>query len=229
MYMLIISLGYTCYVKSLINLTKFKKETDLFDWMNSFEFNKIINCLDAKCDIFRNIVKSPISIDVNNTTVHWNERYSFRMPHETNINESIITYKRRHERFLGYKKTKDNYLFFRLINCGRYEFDPESLETNYNEICFNRLMSFLPENSKIMLISDKKMTDANLKLISNKFIVVDDCMNPEHVYFGPYMHHKNLIIACYDKCFEYIDKNFNTLDSNKIHSFIKNEHLGIKS
>ena len=80
----VISLGYTCYVKSLIQNSNFKKDTDIFDWMNSFEFNKNIKSLDNKFNIFENIIKSSIDIDLNSNNVYYNTIYSFRLPHETN-------------------------------------------------------------------------------------------------------------------------------------------------
>ena len=81
--MKVISLGFTCYVKNLIKHTNFNKDTDIFDLINSFEFNKNIKSLDNKYNIFENIIKSPINIDLNSNTT-----YSFILPHETNLNES---------------------------------------------------------------------------------------------------------------------------------------------
>ena len=49
--MIIISLGFNCYIKKLIQNTNFKKETDIFDYMNSFEFNKNIKSLNNKFNI----------------------------------------------------------------------------------------------------------------------------------------------------------------------------------
>ena len=48
----VISLGYTCYVKWLINDTKYKNQTDIFDWMNTFYFNKLINSLENNFNIY---------------------------------------------------------------------------------------------------------------------------------------------------------------------------------
>ena len=225
--MIIISFGYTCYVKSLVNLTRYKRESDLFDWMNSFEFNKIIKCLENDCDIFSNIIKSPLDVDLKSPNVYFNDFYKFRLPHETSINESKITYKRRHERFLNYKNTDDKYLFIRLINGGRYDIEPEYIENNYNEDCFNRIMNYLPSNSRILLISDCKMTRDELNKVYHKFIMVDDCMNPEHVFYGKYLHKKEVIIDCYKSCFEYIDTHFDNCDVNTIYNMIKNEHISV--
>lgn len=223
--MIIISFGYTCYLKSLINLTKYNKESDIFDWMNSFEFNKIIKSIDNNFDIFDNIIKSPINIDLKSSNIFFNEIYSFRLPHEININTSKITYKKRFERFLNYKNQSDNYLFIRLINGGRYDINAEIIENNYNEECFNKLITYLPLNSKILLISDSKMTNDDLNKIYDKFYIIDDCINPEHIFYGKYLKNKNLIINCYKSCFEYIDKNFNNFDVKIIYNFIKNEHI----
>ena len=100
----VISLGYTCYVKWLIQDSNFKKNTDIFDWMNSFEFNKNIKSLDNKFDIFENIVKSPIDVDLKPNNVYYNTLYSFRLPHETDLSESKQKYARRYERFI--RRTK---------------------------------------------------------------------------------------------------------------------------
>ena len=35
--------------------TDYAKETDIFDWINSFEFNKIIKSIDNKFNIFDNL------------------------------------------------------------------------------------------------------------------------------------------------------------------------------
>ena len=225
--MIIISLGYTCYVKDLINLTKYKKESDIFDWMNSFEFNKMINCLDGKCNIFDNIIQSPLIVDQHSSNVYFNELYSLRLPHEKNINESKYKYNRRYERLLNYKNDTNTYLCIRLINGGRYGINPEVLENNYNERCFNRIMSYLPPNSKILLLSESKMTQENLNKIFQKFIIVDDCIDPAHVFYGKFLQNKNVIINCYKSCFDYIDKNFDVLDVKKIYNFIKNENIYI--
>jgi hypothetical protein len=225
--MKIISLGYHCYIKSLIKLTDYNKESDIFDWLHSFEFSKLIKSIDNKLDILNKIIKSPISVDLKLANVYFNEEYSFRLPHETNIHESILKYKRRFERFIGYKNTNENYLFLRVINTGRYDVSPELIENNYNEKCFNDIMLHLPLNSKILLFTHCKMSKELKDKIYNKFYLVDDVMSSEHVFFGSYLKDKNKIIQCYKLCFEYIDKNFENFDTNTIYEFIKNEHIGI--
>lgn len=92
--MKVISLGYTCYVKDLIKQTNFNKDTDIFDWINSFEFSKNVKSLDNKYNIFENIIKSPLNIDLNSNNVYYNSTYSFRLPHETNLNESKNLFKK---------------------------------------------------------------------------------------------------------------------------------------
>jgi hypothetical protein len=224
--MKVISLGYTCYVKSIIATTKYNKETDVFDWMNSFEFNKIIKSIDNKFDIFSNIIKSPLEVDLQSNVLYSSD-YSFRLPHETNMKESIITYKRRFERFIKYKTTQDNYLFIRLINTGRYGINAENIEENYNERSFNAIILYLPPNSKILLITDEKMTTDNKNKIYNGFYIADDVINPEHICFGKYTQYRNKIIQCYKSCFEYIDRHFNSFNANDVYKYIKNEHIGI--
>lgn len=226
--MKIISLGYSCYVKGIIDGTKYNKDTDIFDWMNSFEFNKLIKSLDDNFEIFKNITVSPISVDLGYPNRYFNNLYSFRLPHEFNLNESVIKYKRRFERFKEYKNINDNYLFIRMINYkGRYNIHLESIEDNYNEECYNKLMSYLPKKSKILLITNEKMTEDDKNKIYNKFYIVDNIINPEHAAFGDYLQYKNKIINCYQLCFQYIDENFDKLENTKMYNFIKNEHIGL--
>ena len=37
--MKVISLGYSCYLKWIIRDCGYTKETDIFDWINTFSFN----------------------------------------------------------------------------------------------------------------------------------------------------------------------------------------------
>jgi hypothetical protein len=225
--MKIVSLGYTCYIKSLIQLTRYKKETDIFDWINSFIFHKMIKCIDNNCNIFENIIKSPVNIDLNSENIYCNEEYSFRIPHEIDLEQSTINYKRRFERFINYKNENDNYLFIRMINKGRYNISEEILENNYNEENYNKMMSYLPLNSKILLITNVKLSSDEKNKIYNKFYVIDNVINPEHVFYGKYLQYKTDIIECYENCFKYISDNFDNFDTNIIYEFIKNENIGI--
>ena len=75
--MIVLSFGYTCYVKSLIQLTKYNKESDIFDWLNSFEFNKLIQSIDNNFNIFDTIIKSPLNVDAAALNVYFNKEYSF--------------------------------------------------------------------------------------------------------------------------------------------------------
>ena len=225
----VISLGYTCYVKSLIQSSDFKKDTDIFDWINSFEFNKNIICLDNKFNIFENIVKSPINVDLNSNHVYYNPIYSFRLPHETNLNESIQTYARRYERFINYKNSNTKFVFIRQINRGRYDVSAEKLESNYNDEIYTKIISYLPEQSIILLITDKKISLNDKKNISNNFILLDNSISPEHIAYGDYFSYKNDIIKYYNELFNYINNNFNNLDINIMKEFIKNEKIGINN
>ena len=225
--MKVISLGYTCYVKSLIQDSHFKKDTDIFDWLNSFEFNKNIKSLDNEFNIFENIVKSPIDVDLNSNNVYYNPLYSFRLPHETNLNESKQTYKRRYERFINYKNSNDTFVFIRQINRGRYDVQAENLESNYNDEMYTKITSFLPEKSIILLITDEKLSFDDKKNISDKFILLDNCISPEHIAYGNYLSYKNDIINYYNELFKYINDNFDNIDSNIMKEFIKNEKIGI--
>ena len=39
--MKIITLGFVCYIKELIKLTSYDKDSDIFDWMNTFYLVKL--------------------------------------------------------------------------------------------------------------------------------------------------------------------------------------------
>ena len=225
----VISLGYTCYVKKLIQHSNFQKDTDIFDWFHSFEFNKNIKSLDNKFNIFENIVKSPIDVDLSSNNVYYNTIYSFRLPHETNLNESKQKYARRYERFINYKKSNEKFVFIRQINRGRYDVPAENLESNYNTEMYERIMSYLPKNSIIMLITDTKLSLDEKKQISSNFILLDNSISPHHIAYGSYLSYKNDIIKYYNELFKYINNNFNKIDINIMKELIKNEKIGINN
>ena len=167
--MIIISLGYTCYIKSLINITKFKKNSDLFDWMNSFEFAKIVDSIYNEFDIFKNISKSNLEVDYESKNVLFNDKYMFRLPHEEyDQDKNTIKYNRRYKRFIEYKQDVNNdYLFIRMINTGRYGLEKEDLKKNYSHNVYNRIIEFLPIRSKILLITDTILSVEEKSLISS--------------------------------------------------------------
>lgn len=227
--MKVISLGYTCYVKNLMKHTNFNKDTDIFDWINSFEFNKNIKSLDNKFNIFEDIIKSPINIDLNSNNVYYNTTYSFRLPHETNLHESKKTYERRYERFINYKNSNDKFVFIRQINRGRYEIPPENLESNYNDEMYEKIISYFPTQSIILLITHEKLSLNDKNKISNNFILLDNSISPEHIAYGDYLFCKNNIIKYYNELLNYVNNNFNKLDINIMKEFIKNEKIGINN
>ena len=214
-------------MKSLIHSSNFKKDTDIFDWINSFEFNKNIKSLDDKFNIFENIVKSPMNVDLNPNHVYYNPIYSFRLPHETDLNESKQKYAKRYERFINYKNSDIKFVFIRQINRGRYAAPTEKLESNYNDEIYKKIISYLPKQSIILLITDEKISLDDKKNISNKFILLDNSISPEHTAYGDYFSYKNDIIKYYNELFNYINNNFNNLDINIMKEFIKNEKIGI--
>jgi hypothetical protein len=225
--MKVISLGYTCYVKSLIKNTRSDGETNIFDWINSFYFEKLIASIENNFNIFEELTKSAEITDTR-LPVYINRRYSFRLPHETDIAISVETYKRRFERFKDYRSIPDNYLFMRMINLkGRYEYPPEEIEENYGEKCYERLMKLLPPNSKVLLFTNEKMPDDIKSLFHKGFIVVDNVMNPEHIFYGKYMELGAQIIDSYRKCLDYIEKHFSDLDPLVIQALISNDKLRI--
>tara|TARA_B000000475_G_scaffold268432_1_gene260898 strand:+ start:610 stop:1293 length:684 start_codon:yes stop_codon:yes gene_type:complete len=227
--MKVISLGYTCYVKDLIKQTNFNKDTDIFDWINSFEFSKNVKSLDNKYNIFENIIKSPLNIDLNSNNVYYNTTYSFRIPHETNLDESKKTYERRYERFINYKTSDEKFVFIRQINRGRYSISLENLENNYNNEIYEKIISYLPTQSIILLITHEKLSLNDKNKISNNFILLDNSISPDHIAYGDYLFYKNNIIKYYNELLNYINNNFNKLDINVMKEFIKNEKIGINN
>lgn len=223
----IVSLGYTCYVKSIIQETDFKKESDIFDWINSFEFNKNIKSIENKFNIFENLAKSHLNVDSKSNNVFFNTEYCFRLPHETNFLESSQKYKRRYERFINYKNSSDKFVFIRQINRGRYGIPAENIENNYNDESYEKIISYLPEKSKILLISDKVIPLDEKNNISDKFFVIDDIISPEHIAYGNYLKYKKQIVKFYNELFEYIKNNFDYLNVNIMKEIVSNKKIGI--
>lgn len=225
--MKIISLGYTCYLKLLIKLTKYDDQTNVFDWINSFYFKYLIECIEHNCDIFDCIEKSKFDIDRDsNKNIWYNPKYHFRLPHEISLTESTITYKRRFDRFIDYKNKNDNYLFIRIVNfTGRYHVSPEIISENYSDQQYFKLVKFLPKNNKILLLITQIVSDDIKSQFSKHFILVDDVINPEYVTYGKYLDQKKMIVDQYSKCFDYIKNNFQSLNVNNIKKFISNDLL----
>lgn len=225
--MKIISLGYTCYVRGLLQKTPYRKEVDVFDWMNTFSFEKLIDCLENECDdILDKLIISPLSIDNNNPRIYFNERYNLRLPHESNITLSKDKYKRRYNRFCSYNKDEDTYIFIRQICMGRYGIPGEDLNI-YNDTNYERLAKFLPPNHKILLITDCKLSQDDKDKISNKYYIVDDSISVEHIAYGEYMKYSKRILQLYVEMFDYINAHFNTFTASECKEFIKNERIGI--
>ena len=219
--MKIISLGFTCYLKSLILKTKYGSETDIFDWCNSFYFSKLIESLKDNFCIHQHFIQSPLEVD-KGKCVLYNTRYEFRLPHD----RSIETYKRRYERFLNYKNIDTNYLFIRIVNMdGRYGKSAELLCENYNDECYHRLMKFLPRKSNILLLIHKPLEEHLREKISKHFYVIENCINPEYCFFGNKMSYATKIIQCYEECFQCIENTFDALDTNVLQKLIHNNRL----
>ena len=108
----VISFGSVCYVKELLRCTSYNKETDIFDWFNTFYFSKMINSIVNNFNIFDSIKLNYLNVDIGKNVLY-NDTYDFRMPHEEsffyNKNSVIEKYDRRFERFINYKKSNDNF------------------------------------------------------------------------------------------------------------------------
>lgn len=220
--MIVISLGFHCYVKWLIEkIPKYNKETDIFDWLNSFDMVKLVESLENNFNIFDDITRH------HQNRIHlYNKKYDFRLPHEKNYwidkKPIIEKYKRRHMRFLNYKNnTHDNFLFIRLINDeGPYGSNMES-SSNYTNEVYDRLIKFLPKNSKIILLCEHHMENKNK--ISDNFILIENAINPLKgmVVQGLRNKYKNI----YGTFLNYCDKNYDALDYKILERLISNDLL----
>jgi len=197
----------------------------VFDWINSFSFSKLIQSIDNNMDIFKDMIKSPISVDSYSKTALYNHVYAFRLPHEKSIDESSIVYNRRFSRFKNYKNIVGHFLFIRLINTGLYEVEPESIVDNYNKSCYDKLLKHLPHNSKVLLCTNKKLSVETKNKIYHEFILVDDIIKPSSIAYGDFSKFDKEIIEMYENCFQYIEHNFDNLDVEVIKDFISNDNL----
>lgn len=196
--------------------------------MNSFEFNKNIKSLNNKFNIFEDIIKSPIDIDLESNNVYYNPTYYFRLPHDTISEESTQKYKRRFERFINYKNNNDTkFVFIRQINTGRYDVPAENLDTNYNDEIYSEIILYLPPQSIILLITDKKLSLEDRQKISENFILLNNVISPSHIAYGNYLHFKENILKFYIELINYINNNFNNLDINIMKEFVSNKKIGI--
>lgn len=224
--MKVVSLGFTCYLKSLLQLTIYASETDFFDWMNTFYFKSLIKCIEDGGAIFDFIEKSNMDVDKKTNNLY-NPVYDFRLPHDTLNSETIVKYKRRFERFQSYKTTNTKCTFIRIMNVEeRYGKPPESLAESYSKEVYEKLMTFVPITSKILLITHNKLSIEEKNSIYEKFIVLDNVLNPEYCFFGNHMKHTNKIVKYYTNLFNYIDKNFDSItpsSTKQLQQFISND------
>ena len=94
---------------------------------------------------------------------------------------------------------------------------------------YAKIISYLPTQSIILLITDKKLSLDDKRNISDNFILLDNSISPEHIAYGDYLSYKNDIIKYYNELFKYINNNFNKIDINIMKELIKNEKIGINN
>ena len=82
----------------------------------------------------------------------------------------------------------------------------------------------MPINSKILLITNEKLSSDDKIKISKFFYVIDDVISPQHIAFGDFLQHKTHIIKCYNNMFNYICNNFDNFDIKIAYDFIKKEN-----
>jgi hypothetical protein len=208
--MIIISLGWNCYVKDLCKKIGYDKETDLYDWANTFEFRKSLACLDSKVDIFDDIHDISTLAPL---TEFYNSTFSIRFPHDKEYfeNRSLVSDKftRRFERFTKYKTDAVNrYLFVRSLNHrGGYGFPAEDVETNYSEAVYNQLQKYLPPNSHVLLITCSCLKKIKHKIYS-KFLVFDNVINID----TQYPKDKDMAVKqIYKNFFSFCEEHFDNL------------------
>ena len=217
----IISLGFVCYVKDLIKLTPYNKDTDIFDWMNNFYFSKTVDSLANGFNIFENIGLSTLEADTKkgSTMVLYNKEYDFRLPHEKEYfyNKQIIIdkYARRYNRFTQYKESLDNFLFIRLINVrGRYGKVKENIVSEYSKENYDKIQQYLPKYNKIMLFVDDILDSVIREKIYSKFIVVENIIHPGFVAGGTLFPYKNILLKKYNQFFKHCEKDFKHISDN---------------
>lgn len=187
----IINLGHGCWQKLLIkkiDLNNRNQETDIFDWMKSYSFEKMILALENNFDIFN---EKDIRV-VTELKAYHNMKYDFYLPHEEPFNPKdmkhlIEKYNRRYKRFLTYKELKQDSVIIREVTFKTGDFsvrnkkianiDRLEFPDDYNEENYTRIMKFLPEDCPFILFVYRKITDEERKNIYHKFIVIEEMMD----------------------------------------------------
>lgn len=220
----ILNLGHGCWQKLLIKefdpKDKQNQISDIFDWMKSFSFEKMIDALESGFDIFdkRDIKMIP------ELKAYHNNKYQIYLPHETpyvsDLSKLDKKYKRRYERFLDYKKLSGKCIIIREVTMKQGDFsvrnrkisDIEKCEfpNDYNKQNYDRIMKFLPDNCPFILFVYRKLTQEEREKIYHKFIVIEEMMD-----FQQGVRFDKKIIQKYKIFFEKLSSN-NFLEPNKI-------------
>jgi hypothetical protein len=211
----IISLGHGCWQKILIRELdkKDEQESDVFDWMKSFNFTKLIEALESNLDIFN---EEDIEVfEIYNS--FYNFKYDLYLPHDeeyfTDKKRLIEKYQRRLKRLSEYESP----IVIREINYSDTysvkdtkiaDFKNNSLIEDYNNKNYDRIMKFLPKDATIILFSQRKIDDEIKEKISSKFYLIDDCYDfQESLRFKPSQLHQ------YRKFFRGISKKPTKIDN----------------
>lgn len=218
----IISLGHGCWQKIMIRELDKKdnnQESDVFDWMKSFNFTKLVESLENDFKIFE---KEDI-VEFKDLNAFYNKKYDFYLPHDEEYfkdkSELIRKYKRRLERLSKYQQP----IVIREINFSNSysvkdtkiaDFKNNDIVDDYSEENYERIMKFLPRDSTIILFSSKPLEKDVKDKIGSKFVLIDNCYDfQESLRFKPDQL-KNFKIF-----FEAISKNVKNID--KISRVIK--------
>ena len=105
--MLVIPLGCNCEITWILKKLNLKKETTLFEYFLSYNFNSIV-------DIINKIHKSIESVSINKSTKYINMESDNIVSGHYALNDYIPIFKRRSERFINAIKNNNQIIFIRL-------------------------------------------------------------------------------------------------------------------
>jgi len=210
-----ISLGTNCYTKDVLKKCGYDKETDIFDWMNTFYFGSLISSLENNFNIFDNIEVCKLPGEPYDNVI-FNNLYNFRLPHDSeywkNRDVVIEKYQRRFNRFLQYRIDNDNYLFIRTIRLdNQYGIEEESILQQYSETNRLRINKFLPSNSIIVLLTDKKIDSKVKEIVNKNYILLDEICHPEKIIYTGNKEEQERMLNLYNDFFCYCDEHFDEL------------------
>lgn len=89
-------------------------------------------------------------------------------------------------------------------------------------------MKFLSNNSKILVLYEKTITEKEREKIDKRFLFIDNVVRIENITYDQqeYNGYNYEIFGRYAACLEYIEQNYNKkLDLNKIKNVLSNDNF----